>query len=1024
MTQFSDEFLQELLRLPPEERNRRMQELLNPPQVDQSAQSGGASGGAGNTYGDQAHIGDQVAQKFTATEQTIQIFYGAGSPANAADLLSEYLETFAGECDQLRLQRITGQRLRGNEQAAVPQLRLQDVYTSLTTDGPPVPRRPILSVTVARLRRFLERLERAKRSPADVRPERVISVAVEPDAAKPGGRTVEEHMLRNVIAHMGLDQLSDDVEVALELQRPELAIEAIARNRRLVLLGEPGSGKSTVLRYLGHLLARRACGEALPLTGWAADDTPVPILLPLAQVAETLVHTPNADQALWQTLAAILDGPQGLSAGLHDALRDSLRRGGVILLCDGLDELSAEGGAQSPRTRVSQALQRLVQRTKSRVVVTSRILPYDAPGDWQLPADQWARRTIAPLAFGQVRTFVASWFRGLAEHSADLTLAAAAEQAERLIAQLESRPALAPLVESPLLLTMLALLHDNDRVPDNEVDLYERCVVLLLDRWEPVRQPGIANPRPGLLARLGNPPGLTLSSLRNPLHALAFEAHRAARGEEGRGVISATMLRGRLVTFFDRLGLTDPFGACKTFEQVLSVEAGLLVARGDDAFAFPHLSFQEYLAACYLAGLPGSRGDDTQQPAMGDVAYALWQSADRERWRKTLALLSGCLAVQKKAPGQGLLWLKQLWGERRGETPKPPEQYAHDVRLAAITYHGLGGRSEFAASEQLDLHSEIIQPLRSAIVRLTNSRAAAIPHEDMLLAGHVLNELGDPRFPVTTAEWRTSLAQRGAALTDQGEHYWRSVPGGAYAIGGWEGDKPAVEHSLAPFWIARLPITVAQFTRFVAEGYRTDEHWTPNGLEWRGKRTRPYEWGNPRFSVANQPVVFITWHEATAFCAWLSAELADHLPPGCVLRLPTEAEWEVAAAYAGPGARRTYPWGSEEPTTAHAVYDAWGLEAAAPVGLCPHGMAACGALDLAGNVWEWTASDYTVYPEEAHTLEGDFESSKLIVALRGGAYYSDSTFVRCGARLRLYPVDWFDDQGFRVVAAPSLVHMS
>jgi formylglycine-generating enzyme required for sulfatase activity len=171
-------------------------------------------------------------------------------------------------------------------------------------------------------------------------------------------------------------------------------------------------------------------------------------------------------------------------------------------------------------------------------------------------------------------------------------------------------------------------------------------------------------------------------------------------------------------------------------------------------------------------------------------------------------------------------------------------------------------------------------------------------------------------------------------------------------------------------------------------------------------------------------VVFITWHEATAFCAWLSAELADHLPPGCLLRLPTEAEWEVAAAYAGPGARRTYPWGPEEPTTAHAVYDAWGLEAAAPVGLCPHGMAACGALDLAGNVWEWTSSRYKMYPTEAYTCAKDFTRNEPDVPLRGGSFRQSSTFVRCGARGWFYPSDWGNLLGFRVVAAPALAHMS
>ncbi|WP_129677900.1 AAA family ATPase [Candidatus Chloroploca sp. Khr17] len=332
-----------------------------PAPVDQSGQVGGVSLGAnttvqgGVTTGD-VIAGDKHAQQigtihaggaaFVATQQTILCFYGPHPPGRAQALLTDYLVYVANECSTMRLQRIAGQRQTGREQPAVPELRLQAVYTSLTTDGPPVVRLRTRA-TVGRVRRLLERLEQTPRSPEAVAPERVIAVAV----TGPDGRTdalvgAAQRGRAGLELAGGLD-LPEPTEVDVTLTRAELALEALARQRRLVLLGEPGSGKSTVLRYLAALLAQRACGVRQRLAGWADDATPVPILVPLAQVAEHLAHASTPDAALWQTLGAILDGPQGLSAGLREALSEALRREGVILLCDGLDELSAEGGTAS-----------------------------------------------------------------------------------------------------------------------------------------------------------------------------------------------------------------------------------------------------------------------------------------------------------------------------------------------------------------------------------------------------------------------------------------------------------------------------------------------------------------------------------------------------------------------------------------------------------------------------------------------------------------------------------------------------
>ena len=166
-------------------------------------------------------------------------------------------------------------------------------------------------------------------------------------------------------------------------------------------------------------------------------------------------------------------------------------------------------------------------------------------------------------------------------------------------------------------------------------------------------------------------------------------------------------------------------------------------------------------------------------------------------------------------------------------------------------------------------------------------------------------------------------------------------------------------------------------------------------------------------------MIGVTWYEAAACCAWVNTHLQDLLPPGYVVRLPTEAEWEVAAAYDAAGQRRDYPWGWEDPTPERAIYSASGLNAPAPVGCCPAGAAACGALDMAGNVWEVTTSRFDQYPAGSARWEKDVPLGELDVPWRVGAWWDNSTSVRCGARDRFTPGSVRNKAGgFRLVVAP------
>jgi formylglycine-generating enzyme required for sulfatase activity len=247
------------------------------------------------------------------------------------------------------------------------------------------------------------------------------------------------------------------------------------------------------------------------------------------------------------------------------------------------------------------------------------------------------------------------------------------------------------------------------------------------------------------------------------------------------------------------------------------------------------------------------------------------------------------------------------------------------------------------------------------------------------------------------------------------------VKPGTYRIGGWKRSEASANITLRPYWIARYPVTVAQYRAFIdAGGYAHDEYWTPHGRTWKRERnrTRPWGWYEPQYTGANQPVIGVTWYEAAAFCNWLNAHLRAALPEEYALRLPTEAEWEVAAAYDAAGQRRDYPWGWEDPTPERAIYNANGLNAPAPVGCCPAGAAACGALDMAGNVWEVTTSRYGQYPAGSAWWEKDVPPVGGDVPWRGGAWWNDSTFVRCGARNWYFPFGGRIDDGFRLVVAP------
>ena len=238
------------------------------------------------------------------------------------------------------------------------------------------------------------------------------------------------------------------------------------------------------------------------------------------------------------------------------------------------------------------------------------------------------------------------------------------------------------------------------------------------------------------------------------------------------------------------------------------------------------------------------------------------------------------------------------------------------------------------------------------------------------------------------------------------------IPGGSFVMGDDEGDanetpKPA---SVGAFSLMRLEVTNRRFSVFVAAtGHRTDPETSGYGYVWdrTWERVPGADWRHPNGTggsigeIMDHPVVQVSARDAAAFCAWHG------------LRLPSETEWEFAAR--GTDGRR-YPWGMTPPgtqTDARANFGtvaccapdaADGYRRTAPAGGFSLGASPFGLLDMAGNVWEWTASRFPGRPEW--------------VVLRGGGWGNNPYCLRSAYRHGNPPDIGLDMVGFRCAGDP------
>lgn len=708
--------------------------------------------------------------------------------------------------------------------------------------------------------------------------------------------------------------------------------------QRVVVLGAPGAGKSVLLKYVAIVLAQGSTVASRHLDVDAEIDW-FPIVLPLAAYAAALQEQP--DLSLSEYLPRYFHSREfGDLADLANLFRQELQAGRCVAMFDGLDEISTVG----QRLEVVERIHGLVRRfPHNSYIVASRIVGYE-----RAPLGRpFGRLTLAPLAWPQIRKLVQRWCQVEIGDSGEVD-----QLSDELLNIIEREEYLSSLATNPLLLTILIHTYLRGRyLPERRGELYRVATAALTETW-------------GLGRSISGRPVLTylddqlLDERRivELLGPVAFWMHEAHAG----GLVSRHELVRWLADHLAHQEGMPPDRAWRMADEFVSLiqeRSGLLIER-EDSFAFVHRTFQEYLAARYLA----TRRDVNEQ------AVALLSSP---HWEEVLVFAGDIL--------QGEYF--QGYVQRLLKADLPSNAAGRNVLLAGLCLNSAGRHLTGTP-----LGKDVLQALADMVENVD------ISFELRRRGGEVLGELGDSRV----------------------EHMVR-VPGVAFVMGVSEAElaayeepglirrllersSPAHEVVVPTFLIDRYPVTHAQYARFVDDGgYEREELWSEAGWDWLShqKRRLPAYWEDYRWNRPNYPVVGVSWYEAEAYGRWAGK------------RLPTEAEWEKAAR--GIDGRR-WPWGNEwsdEAANAEAE-----LGQLTPVGIYPRGASPYGVLDMAGNVWEWTADWFAPYNDPK-------QKSDQLKVLRGGSWNSGREHTWCTARILSDPGARVGSVGFRCVAVPT-----
>jgi len=591
-----------------------------------------------------------------------------------------------------------------------------------------------------------------------------------------------------------------------------IALEQTLSQRRAVLIGDPGSGKSTFLRRVAFELCRVLRGtrpaDAPPFL--PENDRRFPILIAVSDFAKLLEadRPPKPPDAPGWIPYFLGCQSEEYRWGLDEAFfRRKLDEGGCLLMVDGLDE--------APKRRLRERIARIFESAarsfpKADLLVTTR--PQTNVGDAVLDGGFQPAR-IGALQRPEIEVFFDHFARALAFPEAEAEVFK-----NSLKMALDSRREIAEMATNPVMLTALAVLQHNDqRLPEYRVELYGSILWWLAQSRK--EQPGRHSPEKCL----------------EYMRKLALHMQDAEGGR-------LTQIGMRSAAEF----LAGEFGGgAEENEDLLEREtqdSGILSKVGSD-LKFWHLSFQEFLAAREIAGLT-----DTQQIGRVTMRGKLY----RGEWRETMRLLGGLIRQQGEAKIDGFI---EAILRGAGEGATLPQRVECVAVLSAMM-------QDLTRMKYRPKTADFERAVCSTIAMFEAGEADDIEIGKRVEAADLLGQVGDPRLK--RDNWVTIPAGTFLMGAQKGSE---KEPN--YDPAAWDDESPVREVTVRAFRIQRYPVTVQEFGEFVVDdGYSKRELWK----EGFGEFAKPEDWERQR-EFPSRPLVGVSWSEAAAYCRWKGGRL-------------------------------------------------------------------------------------------------------------------------------------------------------
>ncbi len=751
-------------------------------------------------------------------------------------------------------------------------------------------------------------------------------------------------------------ELSEEDQAALgeHLSAPQPVLDLLQAHSGLIVLGDPGAGKTT---FLKHLTLGLATGQEEQL----GLGVRLPVLVPLSAYANALAG--GRDVRLDDFIAGYFHD-LGADLPIGQMLGEALEEGGALVLLDGLDEVQEPALRQTVVERVLD-FYTFQRPAGNKFVLTSRIVGYR---EVRPVAEGLAECTLVDFEGEEIETFVSRWTTAIevAAHG-DTPVAAqeAAREKQELLAAIQRSAGVRRLAANPLLLTILALMkRQGVTLPERRVELYDQYVRTLLSSWNRARG-------------LGRPPTRDLDVVETVriLAPLALWMHQVSPGV---GLVKRGDLRRKLVEIYSQQGEDEPERASRRFLADVRQHAGLLLERGAGQYGFIHLTFEEYLAAIGLARL----GQRNIEPIVDLLARHVGDPA----WREVALLAVGYLGIvqqQEQVAGDVVGALLERQPGEPGEAAALVGQAVVDAWPGGVT---------------LDCREKVVAAL---VQTLGDDKRVAAPVRAE--AGRVLARLGDPRPGVIGLEGMEFCLVPAGPFTmgEGGEQHKVTLP--AYHIARYpvtvaqfqafveaSGYRPGDRDSLRG--VDNHPVVWINWRDARAFCNWLTEHWREDGVlpeDWQVRLPSEAEWEKAARGGIEIP--------AEPLIAAVGASFAF---------TPVQ----------NPNPQRRYPWG-DDPDSNRANYGESGIGTTSAVGCFPGGASPYGCQDMSGNVWEWTSSLYESYPYDPEDGRENPDSTDSRV-LRGGAFFVDEVNVRCAARSNNDPFAHYRIDGFRVVVSP------